>query len=148
MPSLDLTAPPTPGDTVAIREREYLCVGVEPYTRRDGVASFVITWRGWCWKCGEVFAAQTGLRGNAPPESCKAHRGEASPAALMARRANMRKARETQRANAKANAKVKRAAKKAAKDAALDPATRAHRVAERERVAAWRKAKAYAKLFE
>jgi hypothetical protein len=57
------------------REHHYVCVGSEPYERRDGEWTRVLTWQGHCSVCGAPFNQKTGGRPKSMVRTCPAHRG-------------------------------------------------------------------------
>lgn len=73
---IDFTAAPEPGTVVTLDKcQHYELIAVDPYTRRDGASSAILTWRVRCHDCGQPFEIKTGLRSknwNRRCQSCKA----------------------------------------------------------------------------
>jgi len=61
---------PIVGTELFLDEQRYELVGVEPYARRDGGNSFLLTWRGSCPECGADFESGTGTAGAPPRRRC------------------------------------------------------------------------------
>lgn len=62
---------PEVGIELLADEQPFIAIAVEPYTRGDGGASFIIHWRANCADCGEPFDQTTGTAGNIPRRRCK-----------------------------------------------------------------------------
>jgi hypothetical protein len=59
-----------------IRNHVYGICGVEPYTRKNGKASFILTWVAACKRkdCRNFYLLKTGLRGTYLSKRCDFHR--------------------------------------------------------------------------
>jgi hypothetical protein len=66
---------PAIGTSIKWGVQVYTVVATEPYTRKDGKASGLITWETACRDCGEKFnPTKTGLSGTFHQQRCVAHR--------------------------------------------------------------------------
>ncbi len=64
---------PAIGTTLMIDAQRYVVVETEPYHRKDGQLSAIITWLGHCADCGEPFELRTGLKAQAINRRCENH---------------------------------------------------------------------------
>lgn len=70
---------PALGTVVMLDDQAYQLTGVEPYTRKDGLQSNVLTWTAGCAECGESFKTKTGLKATWLHRRCEAHRQLGKP---------------------------------------------------------------------
>jgi hypothetical protein len=63
------------GASLLANGREFVAAAVEPYTRRDGTASQLVTWRGQCALCGAPYDVKGGRAAKHLPLNCEQHRG-------------------------------------------------------------------------
>ena len=63
------------GEARDYKDQKYLCVSVEPYTRRDGTQTALLLWESQCAECGEPFSFKAPNRDKFEPNRrCQAHR--------------------------------------------------------------------------
>ena len=63
------------GEARVHKDQRYLCVSVEPHTRRDGTQTALLLWESQCAECGEPFGFKTPNTGKfEPSRRCQAHR--------------------------------------------------------------------------
>jgi hypothetical protein len=65
-----------PGIQIVSSGRSFVAVGVEPYTRRNGAPSQLVTWRGHCATCSAEYETKGSRAGGNLPVNCPAHRGQ------------------------------------------------------------------------
>jgi hypothetical protein len=53
----------------------FVATAVEPYTRRDGAPSQLVTWRGHCATCGAPYDVKGSRHASHLPKNCEQHRG-------------------------------------------------------------------------
>lgn len=80
MHTIDFAEPPPVGTELWRFSSRYVCVGVEPYTRRDGAVSALLVWAGHCADCGAPITCRTGLRSHGINRRCDAHKAPRRPA--------------------------------------------------------------------
>jgi hypothetical protein len=68
-----LTTPPI-GTALMLDDQRYELTAVEPYIRKDGTASRLLTWVAQCPDCGGEFAVMTGLKSKDLARRCPEHR--------------------------------------------------------------------------
>lgn len=68
-----LTIPPV-GTLMMLDDQAYRLTVVEPYTRRDGSPSRLLTWEASCAQCGTTFQVVTGMVATKIPRRCIDHR--------------------------------------------------------------------------
>lgn len=105
--------------TVALlpNQRTATLTAIEPYTRRDGAASAILTWTLTCATCGAPYTATTGREGptsrNLKIKNCPAHR--ASRDEIVDRNRKIGEANRKRKATVKAKKAAEREAQKAAR---------------------------------
>ncbi len=82
---VDLETAPAIGSVLTADGQRFCLVAAEPYTRRDGSASMLLTWRSACPTCGTEFEVRSGLRTKSLTRRCEAHR-TAGPIGKRSRR--------------------------------------------------------------
>lgn len=57
-------------------EQRYECVGIKPYTRRDGSQTELLIWRSNCAKCGDSFECTSPAQSEnfSPNRRCALHK--------------------------------------------------------------------------
>jgi hypothetical protein len=62
------------GDLITVRGQDYLLVGTEPHTRKDGSKTKLAIWQSDCAECGAVFECRSPII--APPQTrrCDEHK--------------------------------------------------------------------------
>jgi len=78
---LDFASPPAVGTVLKLDDQRYELTAVEPYTRGDGSASSLLTWRSSCPICGSPFDVNSGLKAGGIARRCAEHRNAAKPVA-------------------------------------------------------------------
>lgn len=68
-----LTTPPV-GTIMKLDAQPYVLVAVEPYRRKDGQQSKLLTWASDCPDCQSRFEVKTGLKGKDLTRRCPEHR--------------------------------------------------------------------------
>jgi hypothetical protein len=63
------------GDTLTIARRQFTAAVVEPYVRRDGTPSQLVTWRSQCAVCEVPYEVKGGRAAKHLPLNCEQHRG-------------------------------------------------------------------------
>ena len=86
---VDLESVPAPGSVLAVDDQRFRLIAAEPYTRRDGTASALLTWSSACPTCGTEFEVRSGLRTKALTRRCEVHRAS-SPIGKPGRRIKIR----------------------------------------------------------
>lgn len=88
-PTYSFGAPPSPGATYVFSfgrgdDQPYSIIAVRPYTRKDGAASCVITWRSVCSRCNRnpVFI-EAGMSGRIATRRCTACQKIRKKAAML-----------------------------------------------------------------
>lgn len=66
--------PPVVGTELAVMGQRYRLIRREPYMRRDGEWSAVLTWEAYCCECGNPFETKSGLRAKELHRRCRKHR--------------------------------------------------------------------------
>lgn len=66
-----------PGEWFEFKGRRYQALGSDSYANSDGQARIVVTVRGRCAHCGELFEFTTRRRASWLAITCKKHRGMA-----------------------------------------------------------------------
>ena len=62
---------PAVGILLLVDDQRFSAIAVEPYKRRDGGDSFLITWSSTCASCGAAYEVRTGTGGQIPPRRCR-----------------------------------------------------------------------------
>lgn len=65
--------PPAIGREFSFDGQSFTVTHVEPYVRKDGQASFIITWNSRCPECGGLVENKTGLVARFHRRRCPAH---------------------------------------------------------------------------
>lgn len=73
-----LTTPPV-GTILMLDAQRYELIGVEPYLRKDGGESRLLTWQAHCPDCGKPFEIKTGLKSKDLSRRCVDHRAGLRP---------------------------------------------------------------------
>ncbi|MFC3442772.1 hypothetical protein ACFOKF_16475 [Sphingobium rhizovicinum] len=71
MLKFDIREMATPGTVLEIDRQKFFLTALEPYTRKDGSASYIVHWEAECARCGEAFEDLTGLTGRFPRRRCE-----------------------------------------------------------------------------
>lgn len=67
---ITLEAVPALGSLLELDAQSYRLEAAEPYHRKDGSASALLTWQSMCPDCGDPFTVKTGLSFNTPNRRC------------------------------------------------------------------------------
>jgi hypothetical protein len=86
MSSFQIFGTPLPGTRMSVDGQVFELVAVQPYQRRDGGLSSLITWRGPCADCAAPFDQTTGTGGNTPRRRCPPCRTPGVPRPVSGRR--------------------------------------------------------------
>lgn len=70
MNQISFNESPAIGAVVYLDDQVYELRGSEPYTRKDGAVSALLTWETACPSCGETFRVKTGLSAGAINRRC------------------------------------------------------------------------------
>jgi len=65
---------PAVGTILTADDQRFRLEAAEPYTRRDGTASALLTWSSSCPTCGAEFEVRSGLRTKSLTRRCEEHR--------------------------------------------------------------------------
>ena len=68
-----LEAAPTVGDVFRFDGQDFKVAKVEPYVRRDGEKSIVVTWHSSCPECATTVINTSGFAARFPRRRCPAH---------------------------------------------------------------------------
>lgn len=68
------TEPPGIGTAISHDDQEFRLVLAEPYTRKDGERSAVLTWASECLDCGGAFTFNSGLAVFVKRRRCDQHK--------------------------------------------------------------------------
>lgn len=71
---IDFSDAPLIGFVMYDGGQRYEAINVEPYVRKDGQGSFVVTWASECMDCGAWFEFTSGLKQKAANRRCHKHR--------------------------------------------------------------------------
>lgn len=74
--SVKFSSPPGIGTTIWLKGDEFSLEKVEPYVRRDGEESNLLTWGSWCKACGCEFVQTTGRSFSGLKKNCDDCRSE------------------------------------------------------------------------
>jgi hypothetical protein len=64
-----------PGAQIESGVRQFTAIAVEPYTRRNGTPSQLVTWRGHCATCSAPYDTKGSRSGHKLALNCDQHRG-------------------------------------------------------------------------
>ena len=70
---------PRSGKIIRYQNQSYRLVGSEPYRRRDGELSVILTWQSSCPECGGPFTTTSGLVTRYLTRRCPRHRKAGKP---------------------------------------------------------------------
>jgi hypothetical protein len=70
MSHVDFVSAPSIGFGLLLDDQRYELVQVEPYIRRDGARSAILTWQSECPRCGNQFTVTSGLVAKALNRRC------------------------------------------------------------------------------
>lgn len=87
---ISFDAVPGIGTKVFLGEQEYELTEVEPYIRKDGAASHVLTWHTACPECGAGFDVRSGKKARELIRRCPVHRTIGAPVGKRGKRVVVR----------------------------------------------------------
>lgn len=77
---------PMAGKTIDYDGQRYVLIGSEPYRRKDGQLSVILSWKSACPECGDPFVVTTGLVIRHLNRRCPLHHKKGQPVASGKRR--------------------------------------------------------------
>jgi len=79
MDAINFRVVPWVGKIIRYRNQHYELIGSEPYRRRDGELSVILTWQSQCPECGATFTTTSGLVTRYLTRRCPSHHKAGKP---------------------------------------------------------------------
>ena len=79
MNAVNFRTVPMAGKKIQFKDQRYMLIGSEPYRKRNGELSVILTWQSQCPECGEFFTTTSALVARYLIRRCKKHRKAGRP---------------------------------------------------------------------